>query len=92
MGRLIISLRVEGLSKNLYGSLAKGLLIGDREDKLLALEIAKFVQQMPSTHSRHDVLVAQFGDSKNYVLIKESLLSSAPIEMNNDKSKNRDGC
>ena len=87
----IKSLRVEGLSKNLYGSLAKGLLKGDREDKLLALEIAKFVQQMPSTHSRHDDLVAQFEINKNRVVVKERVLSRAPVEINKDKSKDRDG-
>ncbi len=79
------------LAHNLYGSLAKGLLKGDKEDKSLALEIARFVQNMPSTNTRHDDLAAQIGGSKDRVALKESVLSRAPIEIKNEKGKDRDG-
>ena len=78
------------LAHSLYGSLAKGLLKGDKEDKSLALEIAKFVQNMPSTNTRHDDLVARFGDSKARAALKESVLSRAPVEIKNEKGRDKD--
>jgi Relaxase/Mobilisation nuclease domain len=78
------------LAHNLYGSLAKGLLKGDKEDKLLALEITKFVQNMPSTKTRHEDLVVGLGDSKARAALKENVLSRATIEIKNEKSKGKD--
>ena len=79
------------LAQKLYGSLARELLNGDKEDKLVALDIAKFVQAMPSTNTRHDDLVANLRDSSTHEVAHKPALSREPIEIKNEKDRDYGG-
>jgi hypothetical protein len=79
------------LAQKLYGSLARELLNGDKEDKSVALDVAKFVQAMPSTNTRHDDLVAELRDSNTREVARKSALSREPIVIKNEKDRDYGG-